>query len=196
MSSGSSCLTYPGRQGPPPCGGPGSVGPLQLLTPSCPGWRVVGSQGVSTCGCFSPAGSMGPPGLPRSRLPPLRRPLAAGAPRSLGPQLCSPGQLIPHSAGGSSCGSLTPVALLSRRLVVTRVPACLRRLRCLTSLPPIAGLPGVSPCRGPAGWTSIGGPGQRWRSCCQTWCSVSSLRRRATRAALFSSVALHSSSAH
>ena len=96
--------------------------------------------------------------MPRSCPPPLRRLLLAGAPCSPGPQLCPPGQLFPPSAGASSCGSLAPAASPSRRLVATRTPACLRRLRCLTSRPPVGGLPGVPPGRGRRAGTQSADP--------------------------------------
>ena len=60
----------------------------------------------------------------------------------------------------------------------------------------MAVLSGAPPLCGQAGGTVVGGAGQGGRSCRQTWCRVSSLCCRATRVALFSSVALHSSNAH
>ena len=160
-----------------------------------------------------PPGGGGPPGGVHPRLlspcwqrgPPLSHlalalvapatPLDPAVLPSVTPAL-SPRWLAPSLAEGSACGRLAPGALPSRRLVLTRSPACSRWLWCLAAPLPVAVLSGALSLCGQAGGTAAGGAGQGGRSWCQTWCRVSSLCRRATRAALFSSVTLHSSNAH
>ena len=79
---------------------------------------------------------------------------------------------------------------------MTCPPTCSRWPWRLAVSFPMAVLSDALPLGGLSGGTAVGGAGQGGRSCRQTWCRVSSLCRRATRAALFSSVALHSSNAH
>ena len=175
----------PGRQGPSPRGYPRPPGPAQQATPCCsrPGRAV--RAGTSTCDCSPPVSRGGllrltPLLLSSLRWPPSTRP---SCPPWL--QRCLPRWLAPSSAD-----------LPSRRLVLTRFPAC-SRWPWRSAVPlPIAVLAGALSLCGQAGGTAVGGAGQGGRSCRQTWCRVSSLCRRATRAALFSSVALHSSNAH
>ena len=93
-------------------------------------------------------------------------------------------------------GLLAPVAPPVRRLVAARVCSPSRRPWCSTSWSSPAGLPGVPSRREAAGGAAICGPSPGGRICRQTCCRVSSLCLRAARAALFSSVAFHSSAAH
>ena len=149
-----------------------------------------------TCGCSSLAGSIGLAGPHRSCLLLILQSPSAEAPCSQGLRPCTRGQLVSSPVRGSSGGLLVLVAHPARRPVPARACAHSRRLRRLTSRPPFAGLHSVSSCRGAADGAPIVGPSQGGRTCRQTWCRVSSLCFRATRVALFSSVAFHSSNAH
>ena len=151
---------------------------------------------MPTCGCSPFAGSLGLAGLPRSCLPPILRPPSAEAPCSPGLRPCTRGGLVHPSARGSYGASLAPFTPPTKGLVTAWACARLWRLRRLTSRSPSAGRLGVPPGGGAPGGTGISGPGQGDPICRQTWCRVSSLCFRATRAALFSSVAFHSSNAH